>query len=55
MAAKKAGKAPMTYVESFDGKNMALNLGIDGFHFSLALRKSLFDNANEYYERGKAG
>ena len=22
-------------------------------HFSLALRKSLFDNANEYYERGK--
>ena len=53
MAAKKAGKAPMTYVESFDGKNMALNLGVDGFHFGLALRKSLFDNANEYYERGK--
>ena len=53
MAAKKAGKAPMTYVESFDGKNMALNLGIDDYHFSLALRKSLFDNANEYYERGK--
>jgi predicted ribosome quality control (RQC) complex YloA/Tae2 family protein len=53
LAAKKAGKAPMSYVESFDGKNLALNLGVDGFHFSLALRKSLFDNANEYYERGK--
>ncbi len=53
MAAKKAGKAPMSYVESFDGKNLALNLGVDGFHFSLALRKSLFDNANDYYERGK--
>jgi predicted ribosome quality control (RQC) complex YloA/Tae2 family protein len=53
MAAKKAGKPPMSYVESFDGKNLALNLGVDGFHFSLTLRKSLFDNANEYYERGK--
>ncbi len=53
MAAKKAGRAPMSYVESFDSKNLALNLGIDGFHFSLTLRKSLFDNANEYYERGK--
>ena len=53
MAAKKAGKLPMAYVESFDGKNMALNLGIDDFQFSLKLRKSLFDNANAYYERGK--
>ncbi len=53
MVAKKSGKTPMCYVESFDGKNLALNLGIDGYHFSLTLRKSLFDNANEYYERGK--
>ena len=42
MVAKKAGKVPMAYVESFDGKNMAVNLGIDDYHFSLALRKSLF-------------
>ena len=53
MAAKKAGKIPSVYVESFDGKNLALNLGIDSFHFSLNLRDSLFDNANRYYERGK--
>jgi predicted ribosome quality control (RQC) complex YloA/Tae2 family protein len=53
MAAKKAGKAPMSYVESFDSKNLALNLGIDNYHFSLTLRKSLFDNANGYYEKGK--
>jgi predicted ribosome quality control (RQC) complex YloA/Tae2 family protein len=53
MAAKKAGKLPMAYVESFDGKNLALNLDIDDFHFSFKLRKSLFDNANSYYERGK--
>jgi predicted ribosome quality control (RQC) complex YloA/Tae2 family protein len=53
MASKKAGKAPMRYVEGFDGKNLALNLELDGFHFSFTLRKSLFDNANEYYEKGK--
>jgi predicted ribosome quality control (RQC) complex YloA/Tae2 family protein len=53
MDAKKAGKTPMSYVESFDGKNLALNLGVDGYHFGLTMRKSLFDNANEYYERGK--
>jgi predicted ribosome quality control (RQC) complex YloA/Tae2 family protein len=28
MVAKKAGRVPMVYVESFDGKNIALNLGI---------------------------
>ncbi|HSV49569.1 MAG TPA: NFACT RNA binding domain-containing protein, partial [Candidatus Acidoferrales bacterium] len=54
MVAKKVGKVPMVYVESFDGKNMALNLGIDDYHFSLKLRKSIFENANDYYARGKA-
>ncbi len=53
MAAKKAGKVPAAYVESFDGKNLALNLAVDGFQFSFNLRDSLFDNANRYYERGK--
>jgi predicted ribosome quality control (RQC) complex YloA/Tae2 family protein len=41
------------FVESFDGKNLALNVCIDGFHFGLNLRSSLYDSANEYYERGK--
>jgi predicted ribosome quality control (RQC) complex YloA/Tae2 family protein len=53
MAAKKKGKTPAAYVEGFDGKNLALNLGMDNFHFSINLRDSLFDNANRYYERGK--
>jgi predicted ribosome quality control (RQC) complex YloA/Tae2 family protein len=53
IAAKKTGKAPAAYFESFDGKNLALNLGIDNFHFSFNMRDSLFDNANRYYERGK--
>ena len=51
--AKKTGKPPAAYVESFDGKNLALNLSIDSFHFSFNLRDSLFDNANRYYEHGK--
>ena len=53
MAAKKTGKVPAAYFEGFDGKNLALNLGIDNFHFSFNLRDSLFDNANRYYEHGK--
>ncbi|HLN88497.1 MAG TPA: ribosome rescue protein RqcH [Candidatus Binatia bacterium] len=53
MAAKKTGKPPAAYVDSFDGKNLALNLCINQFNFSLNLRDSLFDNANRYYERGK--
>ena len=53
LAAKKTGKAPAAYVESFDGKNLALNLCMDNFHFSFNLRDSLFDNANRYYEHGK--
>ena len=53
MAAKKTGKAPAAYIEGFDGKNLALNLCVDDFHFSFNLRDSIFDNANRYYERGK--
>jgi predicted ribosome quality control (RQC) complex YloA/Tae2 family protein len=53
MAAKKAGKTPSSYVESFDGKNLALNMCMDSFHFSFSIRDSIFDNANQYYERGK--
>lgn len=51
--AKKAGIVPAVYVESFDGRNLALNLSLDGLHFSVNLRKSLYDNAAEYYELGK--
>jgi predicted ribosome quality control (RQC) complex YloA/Tae2 family protein len=53
LAAKKTGKIPEAYIESFDGKNMALNLCMDTFHFSFSLRDSLFDNAAAYYDKGK--
>ncbi len=53
LAAKKAGSTPEAYIQSFDGRNLALNLCMDNFQFSFKIRGSLFENANEYYERGK--
>ncbi len=53
LAAKKTGGTPEAYIQSFDGRNLALNLCMDNFQFSFSLRDSLFENANEYYERGK--
>ncbi len=53
LAAKKTGSIPEAYIQSFDGKNLALNLCMDNCQFSLNLRHSLFENANEYYEKGK--
>ncbi|MGA2683028.1 MAG: ribosome rescue protein RqcH [Candidatus Bathyarchaeia archaeon] len=53
LEAKKGAKTPEAWVESFDGRNLALNMSIDNLHISINLRHSLFENANEYYERGK--
>ena len=53
LAAKKTGKSPEIFIESFDARNLALNLCIDKLQFSITLRHTLFDNANQYYERGK--
>jgi predicted ribosome quality control (RQC) complex YloA/Tae2 family protein len=53
LEAKKNGSIPEVYLESFDGRNLALNLFMGNLQFSINLRHSLFDNANEYYERGK--
>lgn len=51
--AKAAGTTPQAYVESFDGRNLAVNLNLDNLRFSINLRRSLYENANEYYEAGK--
>ncbi|HUJ84599.1 MAG TPA: ribosome rescue protein RqcH [Candidatus Acidoferrales bacterium] len=50
---KKGGKEPYAWVESFDGRNLSLNMHIEGLKFSISLRHSIYENANEYYERGK--
>lgn len=53
LEAKKGGEEPYAWVESFDGRNLGLNMCIDGLRFSINLRRSIYENANEYYERGK--
>lgn len=44
---------PNVYVDGFDGKNMAINVHVNTSKFNINLRKSLFENAAEYYEHGK--
>jgi len=53
LAEKKAGLKPATLAESFDARSLSIGVSVDGLTFSLALHKSLFENAAEYYERGK--
>jgi predicted ribosome quality control (RQC) complex YloA/Tae2 family protein len=48
MAAKKD-----SFVESFDSRNLLANVCVDDLRFSLNLRRTLYENAAEYYERGK--
>jgi predicted ribosome quality control (RQC) complex YloA/Tae2 family protein len=50
---KKTGLEPASLFESFDKKNLIVNVHIDGLAFGLTLRRSLFENAAEFYERGK--
>jgi predicted ribosome quality control (RQC) complex YloA/Tae2 family protein len=63
-AAKREGKdwnalisevlaAKESFVESFDARNLVVNVCVDDLRFSLNLRRTLFENAAEYYERGK--
>ncbi|MEM4733374.1 MAG: ribosome rescue protein RqcH [Candidatus Bathyarchaeia archaeon] len=53
LAAKAAGRIPEAFVESFEARNLLATVCIDGLRFSLNMRKTLFENAAEYYERGK--
>ncbi len=53
MAAKGSGSAAEAFVESFDARNLLANVCVDDLRFSLNLRRTLFENAAEYYERGK--
>jgi predicted ribosome quality control (RQC) complex YloA/Tae2 family protein len=48
-----AAKKPEAFVESFDARNLVVNVCVDNLRFSLNLRRTLFENAAEYYERGK--
>jgi predicted ribosome quality control (RQC) complex YloA/Tae2 family protein len=53
LAAKGSAKKPEAVVESFDARNLLVNVCVEDLRFSLNLRRTLFENAAEYYERGK--
>ncbi|MGQ9551420.1 MAG: ribosome rescue protein RqcH [Candidatus Bathycorpusculaceae bacterium] len=50
---KKAGLKPSAFFESFDSKNFAVNVSLEGLRFSLNLHKTLFENATGFYEQSK--
>jgi len=53
LAEKKAGVEPWAFFESFEAKSMTVYVCVDDLNFGLNLRKSIFENASEFYERGK--
>jgi predicted ribosome quality control (RQC) complex YloA/Tae2 family protein len=48
-----SGAKPNVLIEGFDARNLAINIRTGDSCFSVSLRKSLFENAAEYYEQGK--
>ena len=48
-----SGNKPGVEVEGFDARNFAVNVCVGDVHFSISLRRSLFENAAEYYDRRK--
>jgi predicted ribosome quality control (RQC) complex YloA/Tae2 family protein len=53
LTTQKSDAKPEKFVESFDRRNLLANVSVDNLHFSLNLRRTLYENASEYYERGK--
>jgi predicted ribosome quality control (RQC) complex YloA/Tae2 family protein len=53
LADKKAGNNPWALFESFDAKNMLVNVCVDSLAFGFNLRRTLFENAAGFYEQSK--
>lgn len=51
--AQASSKIVNKVFESFDQRNLAINLCIEKLRFSVNLRKTLFENAAEFFELGK--
>jgi len=50
---KKTGAEPSIFFESFESRGAIVNVCVNSLRFGLNLRKNMFENAAEYYERGK--
>lgn len=53
-ASKQVGLKPHIFFESFDRKQLILNVCVENVRFSLNLQKDIFANAAEFYEKAKA-
>lgn len=53
LSEEKASIKPSDLFESFDARRLIINVCTDNLRFGLNLRKSLFENAAEFYEFGK--
>lgn len=53
LSAKNAGGAVESLFEFFDPRNLLVTVSADNLRFSLNLRRTLFENAAEFYERSK--
>jgi len=51
--AQASSKIVNKVFESFDQRNLAINLCVEKLRFSVNLRKTLFENAAEFFELGK--
>jgi predicted ribosome quality control (RQC) complex YloA/Tae2 family protein len=51
--AKDSDTSLNAFIESFDRQNLLVNVRMDNLRFSLNLRRTLFENAAKYYDRGK--
>ena len=52
-AEKRAGLNPSIFFRSFDSETLLVSVVVDGCEFRLDMNKTLYENAAEFYERGK--
>jgi predicted ribosome quality control (RQC) complex YloA/Tae2 family protein len=53
LAEKKQGLQSGVVFESFDNRTLTINVRVENLLLSLDLRRNLYENAAQYYERGK--
>jgi predicted ribosome quality control (RQC) complex YloA/Tae2 family protein len=53
LADKQSDLMPWVFFESFDSRNLIMKVRVDGLGFSLRMRRTLYEDAAEFYKRGK--
>jgi predicted ribosome quality control (RQC) complex YloA/Tae2 family protein len=53
LSGRNGDVSPNVFLESVDNRTSVIKVCVEGLHFELSLRKSLFENAAEFYEKSK--